>query len=91
MKRQLVDELTADGIPHSAALEATELSSSSYYYRSAAKRKPRALDAELVTAINTVRQGHNEVYGYRKITRALKAKDMPVNGKKVLRHLLPWD
>jgi transposase InsO family protein len=87
MKRQLVDQLTTDGIPHSVALKATELSSSSYYYRPAIKRKPRALDAELVTAINAVRQGHNEVYGYRKITRALKAKNMTVNAKKVLRHL----
>ena len=76
MKRQLVDQLTTDGIPHSVALKVTELSSSSYYYWPDAKRKPRALDAELVTVINAVRQGHDEVYGYRKITHALKAKDM---------------
>jgi len=87
MKRQLVDKLTADGISHLAALKATDLASSSYYYRPVAKRKPRALDADLVVAINKVRQGHNEVYGYRKITRALRAMEMKVNGKKVLRHL----
>ena len=87
MKRQLVDKLAADGIPHPAALKAADLASSSYYYRPAAKRKPRALDADLVVAINKVRQGHNEVYGYRKITWALRAMEMKVNGKKVLRHL----
>jgi transposase InsO family protein len=87
MKRQLVDKLAADGIPHPAALKAADLASSSYYYRPAAKRKPRALDADLVVAINEVRQGHNEVYGYRKITWALRAMEMKVNGKKVLRHL----
>ena len=87
MKRRLVDKLTADGTPLPAALKAAELASSSYYYRPAVKRKPRALDMDLVAAITAVRQGHNEVYGYRKITRVLKAQGMTVNGKKVLRHL----
>lgn len=87
MKRRLVDKLTADGTPLAAALKATELASSSYYYRPAIKRKPRALDGDLVAAITTVRHGHNAVYGYRKITRLLNARGMPVNGKKVLRHL----
>jgi hypothetical protein len=87
MKRKLVDKLTLEGIPHSAALKAVDLASSSYYYRPVAKRKPRALDADLVTAINRARQGYNEVYGYRKITRALQAMEIKVNGKKVLRHL----
>ena len=87
MKRQLVDKLTAEGAPLPAALKAAELASSSYYYCLVAKRKPRALDMDLVTAINTIRHGHNEVYGYRKITRILKAQGMTVNGKKVLRHL----
>jgi len=87
MKRQLVDKLTTAGTPLPAALKAAELASSSYYYRPADKRKPRALDMELVTAIIAVRHGHNEVYGYRKITRTLKAQGMMVNGKKVLRHL----
>ncbi len=87
MKRKLVDKLTLEGTPHPAALKAADLASSSYYYRPVAKRKSRALDADLVVAINKVRQGHNEVYGYRKITKALQAKEMKVNGKKVLRHL----
>jgi putative transposase len=87
MKRKLVDKLTLEGAPHPAALKAVDLASSSYYYHPAAKRKPRALDADLVVAINKVRQGHNEVYGYRKITRVLRAMEMKVNGKKVLRHL----
>ena len=87
MKRRLVDKLTREGTSLPAALQAAELSSSSYYYHPADKRKPRALDMELVAAIAAVRHGHNEVYGYRKITRMLKAKGMTVNGKKVLRHL----
>ena len=87
MKRQLVDKLATEGIPLPAALKAAELSSSSYYYRPAITRKPRALDMELVGAITTVRHGHNEVYGYRKITLMLRAQGTRVNGKKVLRHL----
>lgn len=87
MKRQLVDSLTMEGMQHSAALKAVGLASSSYYYRPAVKRKPRSLDADLVAAINRVRQGHSEVYGYRRITRALRAMELKVNGKKVLRHL----
>jgi len=87
MKRQMVNKLTAEGTPFSAALKATELASSSFYYRPTAKRKPRPLDPSLVSAINTVRQGYNEVYGYRKITRALREIELKVNGKKVLRHL----
>lgn len=87
MKRKLVDRLTTEDIPRPAALAAAGLAGSSYYYRPVSKRKPRALDGELVAAINTVRKGYNEVYGYRKITKALRAKQMTVNGKKVLRHL----
>lgn len=87
MKRQMVNKLTNQGTPRQAALKAAGLASASYYYYPAFKRKPRALDDELVAAINAVRQGHNEVYGYRKITQALRAKEIKVNGKKVLRHL----
>jgi len=87
MKRQLVNRLTDEGTSLPAALKAAELSSSSYYYCPVVNRKPRALDTELVAAISIVRHGHSEVYGYRKITRALKAQGMTVNAKKVLRHL----
>ena len=73
MKRKLVKKMISEGTPLPAALKAAELSSSSYYYRPDVKRKPRALDTELVAAITAVRHGHNEVYGYRKITRTLKA------------------
>jgi putative transposase len=86
MKRQLVDKLVAERIPRSAALRATNLASSSYYYRPA-KRKPHALDRDLIDAIEKARQGHGEVYGYRKVTRAIRATGKKVNGKKVLRHL----
>ena len=87
MKRHLVDKLTREGVPRPVALEVTHLASSSYYYRPVTKRQPRALDGDLVAAINRVRHGRNEVYGYRKITRALRALSIKVNGKKVLRHL----
>ena len=87
MKRDLVDKMKSEGTPLPAALKAAELSSSSYYYQPKGIRKPRALDRNLVEAITEVRQGHEDVYGYRKITLALKARGMRVNGKKVLRHL----
>jgi len=45
------------------------------------------LDGELVEAIRRVRTGHAEVYGYRKVTAALRAQGLVVNRKKVLRHL----
>jgi putative transposase len=87
MKRKLVEKMISEGTPLPAALKTVELSSSSYYYHPKGTRKPKALDADLVTAIKDVRQGRAEVYGYRKVTRALKAQGMTVNGKKVLRHL----
>ena len=87
MKRKLVDTLTIKGTPRTAAMKAVDLASSSYYYRPVSKRKPRALDTGLVAAINKVRQSHGEVYGYRKVTEAVRAMDITVNGKKVLRHL----
>jgi len=87
MKRQLVEGLIAEGKPLNVALEAVGMARSSYYYPPVSKRKPRALDEALVRAINKVRQGHAEVYGYRKITMALRATMWTVNAKKVLRHL----
>ena len=82
-----MDTVTTEGNPCTAAIKAVGLASSSYYYHHVSKRKPRALDVELVAAINEVRQGHGEVYGYRKVTEAVRAMDIKVNGKKVLRHL----
>ena len=87
MKRKLVKRMTEEGTPLPAALKVVELSSSSYYYHPKGTRKPKALDMELVAAITAVRQGHNEVYSYRKITQSLKAQGITVNAKKVLRHL----
>jgi putative transposase len=87
MKRKLVEKMTSEGTPLPAALKVVGLSSSSYYYKPKGTRKRRALDMELVAAINSVRKGHAEVYGYRKITQALKSREMIFNGKKVLRHL----
>ncbi len=87
MKRQMVEGLIAEGKPLKVALEAVGMAKSSYYYRSVEGRKPRALDETLVKAIKKVRQGHAEVYGYRKVTMALRADEWTVNAKKVLRHL----
>ena len=87
MKRQLVEELMTEGKPLKAALEAVGMAKSSYYYRSVGQRKPRSLDETLVRAIKEVRQGYAGVYGYRKVTMALRAEGCKVNAKKVLRHL----
>lgn len=87
MKRKLVEKMTSEGTALPAALKVAELSSSSYYYKPKGTRKPKGFDKELVEAIHEVRQGRNEVYGYRKITRELRARGMTINGKKVLRHL----
>jgi len=87
MKRKLVDILTEKGTPRPVAMKAVDLASSSYYYQPVSKRKGRPLDAGLVAAINNVRQGHGEVYGYRKVTEAIRAEGIKVNGKKVLCHL----
>ena len=87
MKRQLVEGLIMEGKPLKVALEAVGMAKSSYYYRLVGRRKPRSLDETLVRAINEVRQGHAGVYGYRKVTMALRAAGWTVNAKKVLRHL----
>lgn len=87
MKRRLAVKMVSEGQRLKVALEAVDLASSSYHYHSAGKRRPRALDGPLVAAIHTVRKGHAEVYGYRKVTLALKATGLTVNAKKVLRHL----
>jgi putative transposase len=87
MKRKLVEKMASEGTSLPAALKVAELSSSSYYYKPNGTRKPKDLDKELVAAIHEIRQGRAEVYGYRKITLALKAQGITVNAKKVLRHL----
>jgi len=87
LKRQLAEELMVEGKPLKVALEAVGMAKSSYYYRSVGQRKPRALDESLVRSISEVRQGYAGVYGYRKVTMALRAAGWKVNAKKVLRHL----
>ena len=87
MKRNMAEKMASEGQPVKVALETVGLSRSSYYYRPIKQRKPRPLDESLVDAIREVRQGYAEVYGYRKVTEALRAAGWVVNGKKVLRHL----
>ena len=87
MKRKMVDGLIVEGKPLHIALEAVGMAKSSYYFRPVRQRKPRALDEELVAVINKILEGHAEVYGYRKVTMALRARRLKINAKKVLRHL----
>jgi len=87
MKRQMVKVLMAQGETLKVALEAVGMASSSYYYKPVGQRKPRSLDATLVAAISEVRRGHAAVYGYRKVTMALREGGLTINTKKVLRHL----
>ena len=79
--------MIAQGKPWNVALAAVGMARSSYYYQPVSKRKPRAPDETLVRAIKEVRQRHAEVYGYRKVTMALRAARWTINTKKVLRHL----
>jgi transposase InsO family protein len=83
----MAEELMATGKSLKVALGAVGMAKSSYYYRSVGQRKPRSLDEALVRAIKEVREGHAEVYGYRKVTMALRADEWTVNAKKVLRYL----
>ncbi len=87
MKRQMVEGLMTEGKPLKVALEAVGIARSSYYYQPVRKRKLRGLDKALVEAISEVRQGHAGVYGYRKITMALRDAMWKVSAKRVLRHL----
>ncbi len=87
MKRNLAEQMIAEEQSVKVALETVGLSRSSYYYRPVKQRKPRPLDESLAKAIEEVRQGYAELYGYRKVTAALRATGLAVNGKKVLRHL----
>jgi len=87
MKHQMVERLMMEGKPLKVALEAVGMAKSSYYYQPVGQRKPRALDEALVRAINEALKGHANVYGYRKVTMALRATRWTVNAKKVLRHL----
>jgi putative transposase len=87
MKRRLAEQMVAEGQSVKVALEAVGLARSSYYYRPIKQRKPRPLDESLVKAIEEVRHGYAQVYGYRKVAESLRAAGWVVNGKKVLRHL----
>ena len=87
MKRNLAEQMVVEGQSARVALGAVGLARSSYYYLPVKQRRPRPLDESLVKAIEEVRQGYAEVYGYRKVTEALRATGWVVNGKKVLRHL----
>ena len=87
MKRNLAEQMVVEGQSTRVALGAVGLARSSYYYLPVKQRRPRPLDESLVKAIEEVRQGYAEVYGYRKVTEALRAAGWVVNGKKVLRHL----
>ena len=81
----------AEGKPLKVALEAVGMAKSSYYYRSVSRRKPRALDKALVGAINAVRQGHAEVYGYRKVTMPSGLSSGQLMPRRYYDIFVPWD
>lgn len=81
-----MSRLRKAGTPLNAALKAVGLAKSSYFYRPGS-RKPRPLDPVLVSALEELCQGREAVYGYRKMRRALLARGILVNAKKVLRHM----
>jgi hypothetical protein len=78
----MVKVLMAQGERLKVALEAVGMASSSYYYKPVGQRKPRSLDATLVAAISEVRRGHAAVYGYRKVTMALREGGLTINTKR---------
>jgi putative transposase len=80
-----VNRLRKAGTPLTAALKAAGLAKSSYFYVSK-PRKPRPLDPALVRALEDLCRGREAVYGYRKMRRALLARGILVNPKKLLRH-----
>lgn len=80
-----MSRLRKGGTPLNAALKAAGLAKSSYFYRPRS-RKPRPLDPALVSALEELCRGREAVYGYRKMRRALLARGLLVNPKKLLRH-----
>ena len=64
---------------------------SSYYYHPVSKRKTRALDADLVVAIDKARRGYCEVYGYRKVTKALQAQGSRSMAKRCCDTCALWE
>ena len=56
MKRNLAEQMVAEGRSIKVALETVCLSRSSYYYRPVEHRKPRPLDESLVKDIEKVRR-----------------------------------
>lgn len=78
--------MTDDGLSLTRALKAAELAKSSWYYRSK-PRLARPLNPKLVAAIEAAWPSTRGVYGYRKVTIALRTGGLRVNKKAVLRHL----
>ncbi|MDP1615013.1 MAG: IS3 family transposase, partial [Methylococcales bacterium] len=84
----LTDKIIREiGLTQSQALQAVDLSRSSYYYKpmpSANGFKP--LNPELCLAIRQILEGA-PVYGYRKVTAVLRASGWWINHKRVLRYM----
>lgn len=81
-----MSRLRKGGTPLNAALKAAGLAKSSYFYAPKV-RKPRPLDPALVRALGELCRGREAVYGYRKMRRALLARGILANPKKILRHM----
>lgn len=76
------------GVSLKAALNSIGMSKSSYFYRAKARKKrQRALDPKLVSALEQFSQGYESVYGYRKVDIWLETHGFSYNHKKILRHM----
>ena len=55
------------------------------FYRSLREQRPREEEMEVRSAIQQIALEHRRRYGYRRISRELRRRGMPVNHKRVLR------
>jgi putative transposase len=82
--------MTDERLALNQALDAVGMPKSTWYYQ-ARSRPPRALNSNLVAAIDALWEQTRGVYGYRKMHALLRAQGFMVNHKAVLRHLRRLD
>lgn len=83
-RRAQVRMLLDQGVRLGAALKATELSKSTWFYRSR-PRTPYPLRPLAVALLQQI-TGYELTYGYRRLTGWLRRKGLWINEKSVLRH-----
>ncbi len=87
IKRQMVKGFLVERKSRNAALGAVGMGQFQLLLSSFRETEGRVLNAALVADINKIRCGRAAVYGYRKVTMALRVEGLTINAKKVLRHL----